>query len=137
MCALQRRVSIYCCDTCFLRQQNDTHFMSVYLCDAFKENVHRVQEKCIYDRNKPSFFTSSDNHQINRFKTSSDLILIWSDQIKSEDLIWNLIWLPNTELRLFGCRLVRRLASIDSRLLFGPILVGERKYRNMKNIEKR
>ena len=73
-----------------------THFTSVYLCDVFEENVHRAQENCIYQRNKPRFSTSSDNHQIKRFKTSSDLILIWSDQSKSENLIWNLIWLPNT-----------------------------------------
>ena len=34
-----------------------TNFTRVYLCDVFEENVHRAQEKCIYEKNKPRFLT--------------------------------------------------------------------------------
>ena len=63
------------------------HTSRVSIFVTYSKNVHRTQEKCIYERKKPRFLTSSDNHQIKRFKTLSDLIR--SDQNLT---IWYEIW---------------------------------------------
>ena len=48
LCALHRRVPIYCCDTCFLRQQNDTHTSRVSICVTYSKKTYIEHKKNVF-----------------------------------------------------------------------------------------